>query len=591
MSTPFIFVNYDNPSQTKDRAKRQIISSHIGRFYRNRSGPSRRKENPTANNLAPEHDIDQLSAGTPAREGQAPGFPHHGLVVQGPRHRFVEQQRSPRPQEEVYRSPSPTYDLESLMPLLDYHLEQQKIREAEGNGGKPNESRLRSVWKPCPLTLVGQGRVDPFATYAVDEDYSQIHLGIDYGVQRFWPEVAPNRHSKTGNSSARAFLMQMKTSSLSYFSYLIAILTNYEWMHGENPRSKRHERLRLRSELALFRYIREALETLDGPPSDELIGAVLVLGSNPPGGVPSRKSSPPSRFHSPMADAQILDQYGAFIFPATHWKALLQLVRLRGGINKIENKDVAGGDLVESSKKSSPPDLEYCTIFGEDSIADSPEEVHVLLAGSNLSSSFLDPMLGVFESQGLHRTIRAVTQATFNLDTYLKNGSPSGDHPELLGLRNRAQWLSLNLQRPFSECDNEDTITNELQAVFAIIRTTLLIYNNLVLFPLPPVSGLDTRLALSLQMTIERALEEWPRIQKLYPKLLLWSFTLGGISDSKDLERSWFMEQFRKLLAEEFPYYQKWSQVEDCLTSCMWLDAVLNDQAINFWADNRSSGT
>ena len=136
--------------------------------------------------------------------------------------------------------------------------------------------------------------------------------------------------------------MQMKTSSLSYYSYLIAIVTNFEWMHGTNPRSEHHERLRLRNGLALFRYIREAIETLQGPPSNELIGAVLVLGSNFPERVPSREFCIPPRFHSPMADAQILDQYGAFIFPATHWKALLQLVQLSGGINKIEMKDVAG---------------------------------------------------------------------------------------------------------------------------------------------------------------------------------------------------------------------------------------------------------
>jgi hypothetical protein len=134
----------------------------------------------------------------------------------------------------------------------------------------------------------------------------------------------------------------MKTYKLSYYGYLIAIVTNFEWMHGQNPRSNYHERLRLRNGLALFRYVREAIEGLEGAPPNELIGALLVLGTNFPEKVPNRKFCPKSRFQSPMADAQILDQYGAFMFPALHWKALVQLVKLSGGINEIEMKDIAG---------------------------------------------------------------------------------------------------------------------------------------------------------------------------------------------------------------------------------------------------------
>jgi hypothetical protein len=39
---------------------------------------------------------------------------------------------------------------------------------------------------------------------------------------------------------------------------------------------------------------------------------------------------------------QMLDQYGTFAFPAAHWRALVQLVRLTGGLETIEMKDIAG---------------------------------------------------------------------------------------------------------------------------------------------------------------------------------------------------------------------------------------------------------
>jgi hypothetical protein len=200
----------------------------------------------------------------------------------------------------------------------------------------------------------------------------------------------------------------------------------------------------------------------------------------------------------------------------------------------------------------------------------------------------LDPSLDIFESMGLHRTLRAVTQATVAVDRYLKNGSPPGDQPELLGLRNRAQWLALNLQRGSSGWDAVKGIAEKDELVFNILKISLLIYNNLVLFPLPPVSGVDTRLALSLKTSIEAALLEWPTLWEVHPKLLLWALMLGGISDSKDLERPWFLEKFGDLLADQFAECCKWSQVENLLTSCMWLGGILSDEGITFWADSRN---
>ena len=53
---------------------------------------------------------------------------------------------------------TPTHDIGSLMPLLDYYLEQQQIREAEEEDGEQKETSPRPVWKCHPLSLVGQGR-------------------------------------------------------------------------------------------------------------------------------------------------------------------------------------------------------------------------------------------------------------------------------------------------------------------------------------------------------------------------------------------------------------------------------------------------
>jgi hypothetical protein len=92
-------------------------------------------------------------------------------------------QHIPRPHKEVQRSPTPPiHDLQSSMPLLDYYLElRQQSRESEVDTPDRDTPQRSPSSLPSPRDLLGQGRVDPFVTFAVDEDYSPIHLGIDYG--------------------------------------------------------------------------------------------------------------------------------------------------------------------------------------------------------------------------------------------------------------------------------------------------------------------------------------------------------------------------------------------------------------------------
>jgi hypothetical protein len=82
------------------------------------------------------------------------------------------------------------------------------------------------------------------------------------------------------------------------------------------------------------------------------------------------------------------------------------------------------GDLIESSKNGTVPAFEYCTIYGQDSVADSPANATAVLSGTNLSSYFQDSTLDIFEHRGLHRAVRAVAQATLALNVHIQNKSP-----------------------------------------------------------------------------------------------------------------------------------------------------------------------
>lgn len=113
-------------------------------------------------------------------------------------------------------------------------------------------------------------------------------------------------------------------------------------MHDNHPKKYLHTRLRLRNIYHTVRLVREHLERLQGPPSDQLLIIVLILATVPPGEIHSHSSLPISRFRSPLADAQILDPYGTMHFPLSHWTAFYKLVQLKGGLENMEDRNTAG---------------------------------------------------------------------------------------------------------------------------------------------------------------------------------------------------------------------------------------------------------
>lgn len=64
--------------------------------------------------------------------------------------------------------------------------------------------------------------------------------------------------------------------------------------------------------------------------------------------------------------------------------------------------------------------------------------------------------------------------------------------------------------------------------------------------------------------------------------MFLWIIMLGGISDSQDVHRSWFESLFDEITLLPSMQLRKWRAVEECLSSFIWLDFVLNEEAVKF---------
>lgn len=199
MRKALVFVNYEHPSHIKDRTHRHIVSTHTGKYSQqllrstqSAPAPQRHVEDSGPATTygstysqphvlsqdvqpaqAPSDNVVQASQRSPSR---------HGLIVRERRrcvfswhHRHHNQRSaSHNAQWEPYHTPtSPKSHQPPEPPVIgkDYNTIRQRV-----------SSTVRGIPRSeSPLSLLGQGRVDPFARFAIDEDYSYLHEVIDHG--------------------------------------------------------------------------------------------------------------------------------------------------------------------------------------------------------------------------------------------------------------------------------------------------------------------------------------------------------------------------------------------------------------------------
>jgi hypothetical protein len=195
----------------------------------------------------------------------------------------------------------------------------------------------------------------------------------------------------------------------------------------------------------------------------------------------------------------------------------------------------------------------------------------------------------------LEQAIFAVIEVTAKLQTYRHN---IGDHMvEMVQLRNYAQHLVLKLDpvplfEPLVRSEEREdnlfrTESNQRPMhvpnfLYEVIRTSLLIFNNIVVYPLSPASGVETKLAKRLRVILYSGLQARVLDVALYTNLLLWSMILGGISTEDREDAKWFQTQCYGLTRNDCQWQSLDSAVK-LLSSFIWLDFVMHKETKKFW--------
>ena len=131
--------------------------------------------------------------------------------------------------------------------------------------------------------------------------------------------------------------MAARTSAVTFYSFLYAISTHYDYVHHIHEAASSTALMRLSYKTETIKLVNQMMNNLDKEVPDELLAAVLVLASQGP----RIDAGEVSRFQSPLATAQCLDHQGNLAFEPAHVRGMVALVQLKGGLPNIKMRGLA----------------------------------------------------------------------------------------------------------------------------------------------------------------------------------------------------------------------------------------------------------
>jgi hypothetical protein len=189
--------------------------------------------------------------------------------------------------------------------------------------------------------------------------------------------------------------------------------------------------------------------------------------------------------------------------------------------------------------------------------------------------SGLQYMRQVADCNELLDVLDSVCEVTAALDHHVRGGPGAPELEDLMEIRNSTHHRLL-----CSLPDPPDLSTADL-CVLQAVRLAILIYNDMVIFPIPAVQGQKRRQASQLRQVIEEILllQAW----KSHQKLVVWALVLGAIASTHTTDRDWYI---RHLLQETvFMQCNQEEALERLCSHFLWWQPVCGKPLHIIWQE------
>jgi hypothetical protein len=185
-------------------------------------------------------------------------------------------------------------------------------------------------------------------------------------------------------------------------------------------------------------------------------------------------------------------------------------------------------------------------------------------------SRLLGSALEAIVANELRESVEACCEVTVALDQYQRSERMGPTLSALVSARNIVQIRLQALPRMQPNGTEAERITE-------LCRITLLLYSDMVLFPLPDI-GYKAKLC-------QKAAEVLKQLQKhhwtQYRHMLTWLLVLGTIAmTGRPAEYNWWLSQMQDRCLH---FFSGWQEVRKCLLKHLWWDDVCGNAGETVW--------
>jgi hypothetical protein len=152
--------------------------------------------------------------------------------------------------------------------------------------------------------------------------------------------------------------------------------------------------------------------------------------------------------------------------------------------------------------------------------------------------------------------------------------------------RNSVQWHIMSLL-PASQLE---AVAPHVIQSYETYRISLIIFSVGVIFPLQPQSAPLQKLVKLLQLELQSCAGSSRELSSSSSSstgfdIHLWCFFMGGIAATGTQERTWFVDELRRVY--EHDAVSTWDEVRVILKSVLWLDSACDSAGKDLWNEIR----
>ncbi|KAL4783434.1 hypothetical protein BJX76DRAFT_256782 [Aspergillus varians] len=434
------------------------------------------------------------------------------------------------------------------------------------------------------IEAIGAGRLDPFRAYALEFEPEIVQVSEEYCLSCLWPGLTPG---PSGANMQTWFPMSLSDPTL-FTAFLYGSLSHMrvQAMNGWIPRHlfhTRQQRLLERVEMETIKMVSQEMGNPSRAVCDAMIFSVVCMAHNRADEDLTLYQRTP--FTPPMQRLQWLDVYGSLQPNLVHIRGLVQMVNLRGGIDKIELPGLASvisfSDLVTCSTFLSRPVFPFMPL----EVSRRNRTMQEILGYPNTS---VDQYHAHFQYLGFSRLLSellcAMNTYTAHVDHCLQIQT-GYDACLLADQRNIVHFTLFTLPHATIQPDPNNTFyTPQPQdIIYETFRLALLIYGIGIILPLPaqctPLIKLAELVYNALLGSIHTSLWDSPQAQVA----LLWILTLGGIAATNTPNRSWYVDMLCRVV--DHNKISSYGDLKRYLELVVWYPTACDKPGTELWAE------